>query len=637
MIRAISVVAVAVCCSAVDVFTPENKTLEYLSAVSPYNAFCPLRCPDLVAVPESEEDLARYLQRLQEESPRMPLTIRGGGHSYSCQSTSSTGVVIDMKRFRQLKVKRTLEGRHEAELGAGLRFGEVSPVMEKHGWSMPHGQCKTVGVAGWMLNRGSHPLLQNYQNSYGPEGFLREIRAVTVLGSRLRIRRDKIEVISRSRFEDGADLERKIRLLPRPSDANPDGYLLWFRWYGANFLIATQFTVEIREAKPPLVVRIGYNISRLPDLIPKLYNAMIGPDEEVKCLVWPHLHMKSKKIGAPSAYPSLLDDPERLYLQCVHWSPLADAASIVDQVGHMLGEVPDMSMADTLAFDRMSSHEGFGWYPAFFEAFVPNTSHVAEMVELVANGLNESDCRINAGMGLHARPGWREHPFGFNHEDHGLTKEEVNNGAWIGYDVWFGDDQDRKEECIASARKFMARFGEEAERRGFYRRPIDVHLPDCSVEEDGPSKWTDKSWQSLYYQRESYGRLLMVKKMWDPNDQISFFLALVGRHAIHKRALDNSPSAQMRIAKKLASLSTIKSFRLAATCTSYAPRTRAVAMSTARTSRVVQRSLPPHTSATNDGPLSHHWTGGISAISWLGRTPSLQPLEALRLRVLCGR
>ena len=52
-------------------------------------------------------------------------------------------------------------------------------------WSIPHGECSAVGVAGWLLNGGTHAVL-NFRRMYHDD-YVREIRAVTMRGSIIRI------------------------------------------------------------------------------------------------------------------------------------------------------------------------------------------------------------------------------------------------------------------------------------------------------------------------------------------------------------------------------------------------------------------------------------------------------------------
>jgi len=157
---AASCVLGSVCATTIDVFRPDSRSAEYRAAVALYNAFCPLRCPDEVVLPSSQIELAEYLQDMQARNKTMPITVRGGGHSYTCQSSSSTGAVIDMRRFRQLHIDRRSDGVLEATVGAGLTTGEISSVLDAKGWSMPHGICSTVGVGGYLLNDGNNPCVE---------------------------------------------------------------------------------------------------------------------------------------------------------------------------------------------------------------------------------------------------------------------------------------------------------------------------------------------------------------------------------------------------------------------------------------------------------------------------------------------
>lgn len=79
---------------------PEKKT-KYQASVAIYNQFCPLRCPDVVVIPQDDRGLAKFLQKLQEKeitfvaevirtrvNPQHPpalSSIRGNSGSWHCQ------------------------------------------------------------------------------------------------------------------------------------------------------------------------------------------------------------------------------------------------------------------------------------------------------------------------------------------------------------------------------------------------------------------------------------------------------------------------------------------------------------------------------------------------------------------------
>ena len=76
------------------------------------------------------------------------LSVRGGGHSYSCESTVHGGIMIDTRKLRKFEVFQNATDPF-VELGAGNTWGQVLPKLEAHKFVAVHGQCTSVGVTGF--------------------------------------------------------------------------------------------------------------------------------------------------------------------------------------------------------------------------------------------------------------------------------------------------------------------------------------------------------------------------------------------------------------------------------------------------------------------------------------------------------
>jgi FAD/FMN-containing dehydrogenase len=70
---------------------------------------------------------------------------RGGGHSYVGASTSTSALVLDLRRLDE--VGYDAAGR-TATIGGGARLGDVYDRLGAQGVSLPSGSCGTVGVSG---------------------------------------------------------------------------------------------------------------------------------------------------------------------------------------------------------------------------------------------------------------------------------------------------------------------------------------------------------------------------------------------------------------------------------------------------------------------------------------------------------
>jgi FAD/FMN-containing dehydrogenase len=82
----------------------------------------------------------------------MPLSVRGGGHSFPGFGTNADGVVIDLGRLADVDV--TDDARHVVRIGGGATWGQVVEALAPHGLAISSGDTKSVGVGGLTLSGG---------------------------------------------------------------------------------------------------------------------------------------------------------------------------------------------------------------------------------------------------------------------------------------------------------------------------------------------------------------------------------------------------------------------------------------------------------------------------------------------------
>ena len=112
-------------------------------------------CPALVVRPTCTEQVSAIIQLCAKQN--VSVSIRGGGHSYTCQGSKRGGVMIDTRLLNSIRlVAEGEEGGDRVELGAGLTWGEVLRYLRPRQYSIVHGQCTSVGVAGFALHGGVH-------------------------------------------------------------------------------------------------------------------------------------------------------------------------------------------------------------------------------------------------------------------------------------------------------------------------------------------------------------------------------------------------------------------------------------------------------------------------------------------------
>lgn len=105
--------------------------------------------PDAVARPVDGADV-RDAIRFCVESGRH-VRARSGGHSYAGYSTSSHGVVLDLRNLARIAVD---SHAGTATVGAGVQLIDLYARLATHGVTVPGGSCPSVGIAGVTLGGG---------------------------------------------------------------------------------------------------------------------------------------------------------------------------------------------------------------------------------------------------------------------------------------------------------------------------------------------------------------------------------------------------------------------------------------------------------------------------------------------------
>lgn len=100
------------------------------------------RCADV-------EDVQRCVEFAQRH--RIPVAIRGGGHSYAGFGVADGALQIDLAAFNTVAVDRD---RRVASVGGGTRIKELLAAILPLGLHTPMGSCGEVGVAGLALAGG---------------------------------------------------------------------------------------------------------------------------------------------------------------------------------------------------------------------------------------------------------------------------------------------------------------------------------------------------------------------------------------------------------------------------------------------------------------------------------------------------
>lgn len=352
--------------SKAKILTPGDRSnrKEYVHALSTTNRFCPTRCASEIVQPATAEELAEWLR----ENQGKPFTVKGGGHSYACQSVvQDGGVLIHTERFNEVRVFRRPDGSAYVRAGAGLTFDQLVPRLAKMNYSMPHGECLTVGLGGWALNLGNHPELKNFDNEWGYNGtgFINKIKMVNYAGSIFTVDKDGINLVERGQESWLGWHSRAVLTKAKgmgidffSPDLRASGAVMKvMKLYGASLAIATEFEVELIPKSEPGFFQVTYNVEDILDdkggRGAKLMKAIVdvvanaGPDKELDCGIFYATHyFKGSQDGVVA-------------LKCTDWvSEKGDTIAKYAPPGYKALE-PKKS---GFAFWTLNSY-GKGWVP----------------------------------------------------------------------------------------------------------------------------------------------------------------------------------------------------------------------------------------------------------------------------------
>ncbi|KAL4890271.1 hypothetical protein BDV59DRAFT_184677 [Aspergillus ambiguus] len=118
--------------------------------------------PEAIVQPRDAEELARAIVIIKEEYDIRQtrsankteddlFAIRGGGQSPISGAASTKGILIDLNSLREVTIS---DDKQSVVLGAGLRWIDVSRVLEGKGLAVVGGRSSDVGVAGYTLGGG---------------------------------------------------------------------------------------------------------------------------------------------------------------------------------------------------------------------------------------------------------------------------------------------------------------------------------------------------------------------------------------------------------------------------------------------------------------------------------------------------
>jgi FAD/FMN-containing dehydrogenase len=189
------------------------RTPGYNRARLVFNSRFDGRRPAAVVRPADPRDVQAIVRWADRFDTR--LVPKSGGHGYAGYSASPGAVVVDLGRFRGIRVR---PGGRRAGVGAGARLIDVYTVLSRRGVTIPAGTCPTVGIGGLALGGGYGLASRRFGLTSD------SVRALTIVTADGRARR--------------AD-----------RDTNEDLYWACRGGGGGNFGIVTGFELDLHRAR----------------------------------------------------------------------------------------------------------------------------------------------------------------------------------------------------------------------------------------------------------------------------------------------------------------------------------------------------------------------------------------------------
>ena len=135
--------------------SPEDGTLETRTAIKKTSTLFAVVRPANTFEVSQVVKIARSLG--------IPLSMRSGGHSYTCNSIKPGSIHLDMRSLNQIQILDNIiddsppdNERKMLKIGSGNTFRQLLKFTGQDTYSYVHGECHSVGVAGFSM--GEHML-----------------------------------------------------------------------------------------------------------------------------------------------------------------------------------------------------------------------------------------------------------------------------------------------------------------------------------------------------------------------------------------------------------------------------------------------------------------------------------------------
>ena len=223
-----------------QVIAPGDELYEQASAT-----FIRKGAPALVLRSATIEDIAMGIRYARDHS--LPLSVRGGGHSFAGFGTNNGGLVIDLSSMKEIQLIHS--DRRVVRIEAGATWGEVAQVLGQHQLAISSGDTKSVGVGGLTLGGGIGWMVRKYGLAIDS---LLAAQVVTAYGETLR------------------------------ASATENEDLFWaLRGGGGNFGLVTNFEFAARPVSKVFFGTIFYGLEELSAVLKGWRDTMRSASEDL--------------------------------------------------------------------------------------------------------------------------------------------------------------------------------------------------------------------------------------------------------------------------------------------------------------------------------------------------------------------
>ena len=310
--------------------------------------------PAAIIYVENSAQVSKIVKFANAHKESIALRVRSGGHDHEAESNGTDTLLIDFSKMKRVHhVPKPDECADEDDhlfigIEPGARFTHIKSVLDAHDLGIPHGTCKTVGIAGFTLGGGWGP----WTRKYG-------MACESLVGATIVLGNGEIKEVS---IDDNND--------------SAEGRLLWALRGGGglSYGIVTEF-----RFKAFVLPEITYSFSLGLDFLDKyfpnintlqiltLWEEMIKPDNS-KVLIGTNLKINTKPIEEgtepdPNAKLSCLingyiaGSPEDFIAVIVGWikileNIIGDKPNIKSDITRVIKAVSDSASAKMWLKDK---------------------------------------------------------------------------------------------------------------------------------------------------------------------------------------------------------------------------------------------------------------------------------------------